>query len=635
MSAVQAGNAAQAKTHAAAVSAALSAAAVYAEWAPLPDLMRSGLMEACGHFLSSSEFRSQACEVLRHVAHRRRGDTINDAIKSGAKGEEATDDQQKQNAADAAAVVTGITGVCRSLGVAAQHVIAAPAADPGSEEHEYARRLTETIATLASNHVKVVPDESLRAAFLEALLGLTKYPSLDVLSAAVPSWPGLLRGMGAELPGTFVRPEKGSGSGVFGAQQKGAGATPPEGGLRLPAGAVVALLETVRGWLQQGGGVASALDSRAVPGAKGDDWECGFESRDELREAWVMLRARLMECAKLCTALEPRAAASAAASHVAGVIAMLAPGAALDPAKAAATTPDGRSAVDDGIGAAFEGAVSFVEPVMQALPLGGENLDVAVAQAVAPALETMLTQVLAVDLKTPVGVSQMSRLLEALGRAALVRPEAGTATLHRLFEILAGLPDVDVGAPPARAKAAMMAGRTSQAARQRICAAVLGVCASAPKVSDPPDRTRNPLPIFPPRRALRSWIFFNPFARLRTPPGRIPLGRRYAAVAKFIARAASTFEQHTRGFRPRRSAPRRLRGTLPPARPAADARVCFPRRRVTKISALSLRPRGSHLLTHGLFSHARSFPSFRHHSCRCSTRTSRRSRIRWRVFARV
>ena len=519
MSAVQAGNAAQAKTHAAAVSAALSAAAVYAEWAPLPDLMRSGLMEACGHFLSSSEFRSQACEVLRHVAHRRRGDTINDAIKSGAKGEEATDDQQKENAAAAAAVVTGITGVCRSLGVAAQHVIAAPAADPGSEEHEYARRLTETIATLASNHVKVVPDDALRAAFLEALLGLTKYPSLDVLSAAVPSWPGLLRGMGAELPGTFVRPEKGSGSGVFGAQQQGAGATPPEGGLRLPAGAVVALLETVRGWLQQGGGVASALDSRAVPGAKGDDWECGFESRDELREAWVMLRARLMECAKLCTALEPRAAASAAASHVAGVIAMLAPGAALDPAKAAATTPDGRSAVDDGIGAAFEGAVSFVEPVMQALPLGGENLDVAVAQAVAPALETMLTQVLAVDLKTPVGVSQMSRLLEALGRAALVRPEAGTATLHRLFEILAGLPDVDVGAPPARAKAAMMAGRTSQAARQRICAAVLGVCASAPKVSDPPDRTRNPLPIFPPRRALRSWIFSTLSRGLERRPG--------------------------------------------------------------------------------------------------------------------
>ena len=169
-----------------------------------------------------------------------------------------------------------------SLGVAAQHVIAAPAADPGSEEHEYARRLTETIATLASNHVKVVPDEALRAAFLEALLGLTKYPSLDVLSAAVPSWPGLLRGMGAELPGTFVRPEKGSGSGVFGAQQQGAGGDAARGGLRLPAGAVVALLETVRGWLQQGGGVASALDSRSARSQRG---RLGVRVRVERRTA--------------------------------------------------------------------------------------------------------------------------------------------------------------------------------------------------------------------------------------------------------------------------------------------------------------------------------------------------------------
>ena len=641
MSAVQAGDAAQAKTHAAAVSAALSAAAVYAEWAPLPELMRSGLMEACGHFLSSSEFRSQACEVLRHVAHRRRGDTINDAIKSGAKGEEATDDQQKENAADAAAVVSGITGVCRSLGVAAQHVIAAPPADPGSEEHEYARRLTETIATLASNHVKVVPDEALRVAFLEALLGLTKYPSLDVLSAAIPSWPGLLRGMGAELPGTFVRPEKGSGSGVFGAQQQGAGAAPPEGGLRLPPGAVVALLETVRGWLQQGGGIASTLDSRAVPGAKGDDWECEFESRDELREAWVMLRARLMECAKLCTALEPRAAAAAAASHVAGVIAMLAPGAALDPAKAAATTPDGRSAVDDGIGAAFEGAVSFVEPVMQALPLGGENLDVAAAQAVAPALETMLTQVLAVDLKTPVGVSQMSRLLEALGRAALVRPEAGTATLHRLFEILAALPDVDVGAPPARAKAAMMAGRTTQAARQRICAAVLGVCASAPEVSDPSpdptrpdpngpdptgDRTRRPLPMF--RSRAPAMDFLTHSRGLERRPGAshsvvVMLPSQDSSPAR-TRRSNNAHADSVRGVR-------RLDARAAHARPPADARGSFP----SETNPSALRIRRGILLTHRL--PPRVFPATppRHHPRRCSTRTSRRSRIRWRVFARV
>jgi len=130
VNAVNTGQTAQAKAHAAAVSAGLSAAAVYAEWAPLAPLMRSGLMEACGHFLASSEFRSQACEVLRHIVHRRRGDTVNGAIASGAAagagggggvaalaaaGAGTTDDAAKEAAADAAAVVSGLTGMCRSL----------------------------------------------------------------------------------------------------------------------------------------------------------------------------------------------------------------------------------------------------------------------------------------------------------------------------------------------------------------------------------------------------------------------------------------------------------------------------------------------------------------------------------------
>ena len=40
-----------AKLHAAAVSAAIGAAAVYSEWAPLAPIMRSGLIEACGMLL--------------------------------------------------------------------------------------------------------------------------------------------------------------------------------------------------------------------------------------------------------------------------------------------------------------------------------------------------------------------------------------------------------------------------------------------------------------------------------------------------------------------------------------------------------------------------------------------------------
>ena len=95
------------------------------------------------------------------------------------------DDAAREAAADAAAVVVGLEGMCRGLGIAAQRVLAAPPAEVGSEEGEYARRLTETVATVAANHVQVIGDEGLRFAFLEALLGLTKHPRLDVLAAAI------------------------------------------------------------------------------------------------------------------------------------------------------------------------------------------------------------------------------------------------------------------------------------------------------------------------------------------------------------------------------------------------------------------------------------------------------------------
>jgi exportin-5 len=390
---------------------------------------------------------------------------------------------QKEAAADAETVVVGFAAACRSLGAAAAAALASPPADPGDEHRDYVVRLTETAAAIASNHLHVLPDAQLRVAFLEALLGLTKYPTLDTLGAAVAAWPGILRAAGAELPNGFVRPEEKIVN------------DPPKERLTLPEGAVVALLETARHWLVRGGGVAAGLSASLCPESAGDEWEQEYETFDELREVWVQHRARLMEITKLCTCLVPVAAANAAATRVAQTCALVQAGGALDQTKASqppSVDASGRSALDDAAGAAFEGATSFVEPVMQALPFGdaadGSNLTASgtantqVIAAIAPALDAMLSNALAVTLASPVGVSQMSRLLEALGRAALARPEAGAAILNRLFEILGHLPSDDAAAPPARAKAALMAGRTAQAARQRVCAAVLGVCTAAPQV---------------------------------------------------------------------------------------------------------------------------------------------------------
>jgi exportin-5 len=52
-----------------------------------------------------------------------------------------------------------------------------------------------------------------------------------------------------------------------------------------------------------------------------------------------------------------------------------------------------------------------------------------------------------------------------------------------MFTILNELPaDVNAGAPPVRQRDIVASGRTGQAARQKVCAAILIVCSAAPQV---------------------------------------------------------------------------------------------------------------------------------------------------------
>ncbi|KAF5202078.1 Hasty-like protein [Thalictrum thalictroides] len=61
-----------AKQHGAAVTATLNAINAYAEWAPVPDLAKYGLVHGCGILLSSPDFRLHACEYFKLVSSRKR-----------------------------------------------------------------------------------------------------------------------------------------------------------------------------------------------------------------------------------------------------------------------------------------------------------------------------------------------------------------------------------------------------------------------------------------------------------------------------------------------------------------------------------------------------------------------------------
>ncbi|RZC22295.1 Protein HASTY 1 [Glycine soja] len=61
-----------AKQHAATVTATLNAVNAYAEWAPLSDFAKSGIIHGCGVLLSAPDFRLHASEFFKLVSPRKR-----------------------------------------------------------------------------------------------------------------------------------------------------------------------------------------------------------------------------------------------------------------------------------------------------------------------------------------------------------------------------------------------------------------------------------------------------------------------------------------------------------------------------------------------------------------------------------
>ncbi|KAF2950142.1 protein HASTY 1 isoform X2 [Oryza sativa Japonica Group] len=61
-----------AKQHVGTITAVLNAANAYAEWAPVTDLAKYGLIHGCGSLFSYSDFRLHACEFFKIICQRKR-----------------------------------------------------------------------------------------------------------------------------------------------------------------------------------------------------------------------------------------------------------------------------------------------------------------------------------------------------------------------------------------------------------------------------------------------------------------------------------------------------------------------------------------------------------------------------------
>lgn len=156
---------------------------------------------------------------------------------------------------------------------------------------------------------------------------------------------------------------------------------------------------------------------------------------------------------------------------------------------AAASAIPGSSKPEQRAFMALEGAVSLLEPLMAGFPDAALQTGGAAAGPLEGALQALLQLPQATAGANPQQAPHRARALEAFGRLAATRPEAAGALLGALFSLLGSLMGPEALAAAASASQAQQgqvpAGSTRHGkeflllSRQRVCTAVLGVCASA------------------------------------------------------------------------------------------------------------------------------------------------------------
>ncbi len=308
-------------------------------------------------------------------------------------------------------------------------------------------------------------------ALLERLAMLVRIPNLKSLETVLCAWTALLRANGATVP------KKGHATTTSSMKPASSSSPTTLAALKiLPPGAVPALLEYCVSWLRAGGGLAGGMDPTGTNITnEREQWEDAFETFEELKMQWITDRAKVMEVIKLCANLDPQSASRKLLEIVDGALEWL---------KSVSTAADGGGySGDEGKACILEGVASFTECVMLVLPIEEQQ-----ASSAAIEIESLVMKALVLTDQSsqsggirlgPQSLAQYAKMLECFGRIGLVRPNLPPLLVKNLFDLLGTLSAEDVSAPPVRGKSRV---KSTQLARQKICSAMLNICATVPEV---------------------------------------------------------------------------------------------------------------------------------------------------------
>lgn len=389
-----------AKQHAATVTATLNAINAYAEWAPLPDLAKYGIIHGCGFLLSSPDFRLHACEFFKLVSPRKRP-----ADASASEFESAMRDVFQ--------ILMKVSGefLYRS-GTNAGAI--------DESEFEFAEYICESMVSLGTSNLYCIErEDTILSMYLQQMLGYFQHFKIAPHFQSLIFWLALMRDL---MSKTKVAHSTGDGSTV---NNVDSGSGKVDGRkMRILSfvnddicGAILDISFQRSVKREKAPGTAPSLLSLEL-------WSDDFEGKGDFGQ----YRSRLLELVKFVASNKPLVAGVKVSERVMAIINNLL--ISTMPAQDLAVMESMQSALENVVSAVFDGSNQF----------GGATSEVHLA--LCRIFEGLLQQLLSLKWTEAPLVEALGHYLDALGPFLKYFPDAVGGVISKLFELLTSLPFV-------------------------------------------------------------------------------------------------------------------------------------------------------------------------------------------------
>ncbi|KAK6804860.1 hypothetical protein RDI58_002644 [Solanum bulbocastanum] len=385
-----------ARQHAAAVTATLNAVNAYAEWAPLPDLAKYGIIHGCGILLSSPDFRLHACEFFKLVSLRKR--PTDAAVEF---------DSAMSNIFQILMKVSGDFLQKSDSGVVIDE-----------NEFEFAEYICESMVALGSSNLQcIAADNSVLSFYLQQMLGFFKHHKLALHYQSLLFWLTLMRDL--------LSKPKIVGSGENSATNLAVGS-----GQDTEKNKILAFVNDDI--------CSSILDvsfqrllkkEKINPGTSLsvgtlELWSDDFEGKGDFGQ----YRSRLLELIRFVAAAKPMVAAAKVCERSMTIIKslFLAP----YPAQELVILESMQLALENVVNAVFDGSSETVRSSSE------------VQQSLCRMFEGLLQQLLPLKWTEPALVEVLGHYLVALGPFLKYNPDVVGSVVNKLFELLTSQPFV-------------------------------------------------------------------------------------------------------------------------------------------------------------------------------------------------